>query len=499
MGINLIDKIVPKNDAFMGMVEADQVIGNVLGGGYLVSSCISANSIYEVNLHVSNSPTNNYYLQYTDANDLTWAEVVGGSDVAWSGASEFYAVSSNYVGHSGNTSIHYTLESILDDFFPSSTGKALSGATFPLISWYIASSSKLSESGSKYTDTYVWYNTSSNQFSNWLSSGEKLSRWYSESSSKLSLFTLESILDDFYPSTAGKALSGATLPLITWYTVSSSKLSESGSKYTDNYLWYNTSSNLYSNWLASGEKLSRWYSESSAKLSDISGSLSSRINLKQNSLDGSEYYPSGLGKGVSGQLQSHTTDTTIHFTVDNINIDELANTSIDSVSGNSIVWNGSEWIDKNVSAESGPVSWGTISIDGDKDFNTYDLNNVGSINIGTADTYGTYGLQVYGSTYLSGQITFIGQISGVTSPEWPSSAVNKAYVDAQGGGISYKGWVQVNSSEVIAHGCGVKPSWVNVCPSGTNPFMYSITVDETNITVYHTSPDPETFSWGASI
>jgi hypothetical protein len=70
---------------------------------------------------------------------------------------------------------------------------------------------------------------------------------------------------------------------------------------------------------------------------------------------------------------------------------------------------------------------------------------------------------------------------------------------AAGGGISYKGWAQIESAGVIAHGCGAKPSWVNVCPSGTSPFMYSITVDDTNITVYHTSPDAETFSWGASI
>lgn len=143
--------------------------------------------------------------------------------------------------HSSNSNIHFTVESIIDDFYPSTNGKALSGATSPVVSWYVASSMKLSESGSKLSE---------------------------------------------------------------WYYYSSSKLSESGQKYSDLYSWYGVSisSQQYPNWLISGEKLSRWYVESSAKISEISGALSSRINLKQNSLDGSEYYPSSLGKQVSSQV-----------------------------------------------------------------------------------------------------------------------------------------------------------------------------------------------------
>jgi hypothetical protein len=168
--------------------------------------------------------------------------------------------------HVNDTTIHFTQESILDDFYPSSAGKSLSGATLPVLTWFIASSSKLSESGSKYTDSYIWYNTSSNLYSNWLSSGEKLSRWFKESSQKLG------------------------------------ELASSGSNNWDSWKWYNTSSNLFSNWLASGEKLSRWFSESSSKLSDISGSLNTKINTKQDILNQSEYYPSSLGKQVSSQV-----------------------------------------------------------------------------------------------------------------------------------------------------------------------------------------------------
>jgi len=94
MAIVLIDKIAPKNDAFTGMVDAEQVIGASGAGGYLPSSTISGNSIQEYQLKISNSPTNGYFLEYKDNSDkLTWAQV-STTDVAWSGAIEFYSVSS---------------------------------------------------------------------------------------------------------------------------------------------------------------------------------------------------------------------------------------------------------------------------------------------------------------------------------------------------------------------------------------------------------------------
>jgi len=95
MGIGLTDKIEPKNDGFVGMVDADQVIGASGAGGYLPSSTISGNSIQEYQLKISNSPSDTYFLQYKDSTDkLTWAEASAG-DVAWSGASDFYGFSSN--------------------------------------------------------------------------------------------------------------------------------------------------------------------------------------------------------------------------------------------------------------------------------------------------------------------------------------------------------------------------------------------------------------------
>jgi hypothetical protein len=125
MPIGLTAKITPKNDGFLGMVDANQVIGTSGGAydSYLPSSAISGNSIQEYYLKISNTPTDGYYLQYKDGTDrLTWAAVVGGSDVAWSGAYQFYVVSSlnktqynQYTGFSSNRGLYY----------PSSLGKNL--------------------------------------------------------------------------------------------------------------------------------------------------------------------------------------------------------------------------------------------------------------------------------------------------------------------------------------------------------------------------------------
>jgi len=262
MAVTLTAKIAPTNDAFAGMVDAAQVIGTISGGGFLPSSCINEDSLSESYFKIYNSPINGTYLKYSDASGLNWSEVVGGSDVAWSGAAEFYAVSSNY--------------------------------------------------------------------------------------------------------------------------------------------------------------------------------------------------------------NSHFNDSTIHFTKDSINIDDLANTSVDSVSGNAIVWNGSEWIDKNVTSEPGPSQLSTLSIDTDKDWSTFSIYNMTSVS----------SQMVSGGTLITKSLTV-------------------------GGGTSFSqircGWGSAANSDVIPHGCGIKPTWVSVTPSGSIPFMYIFKVDDTNITVYHTSPDIEVFSWYASV
>jgi hypothetical protein len=46
----------------------------------------------------------------------------------------------------------------------------------------------------------------------------------------------------------------------------------------------------------------------------------------------------------------------------------------------------------------------------------------------------------------------------------------------------------------------LKPNWAQVAPSGTSPLAFSYVLsNDTTITVYHTSPDLETFSWEVQV
>jgi len=163
MPIELISKISPKSDGFVGMVDADQVIGASGAGGYLPSSTISGNSLQEYQLKISNSPSDGYFLQYKDSTDkLTWAET-STTDVAWSGASEFYPVSS--LVHALNI-------------------------------WYSNSSNKYSKAYiSTSTGVFALSTHSHDEFGLWSGASEYISvssnvntllNWYSNSSSKLS-------------------------------------------------------------------------------------------------------------------------------------------------------------------------------------------------------------------------------------------------------------------------------------------------------------------------
>ena len=61
------------------------------------------------------------------------------------------------------------------------------------------------------------------------------------------------------------------------------------------------------------------------------------------------------------------------------------------------------------------------------------------------------------------------------------------------------GWAGGTSGFTIAHGCAKKPSYVDITPSGANPISYSFTVDNSNITVYHSDAGSAMFSWKAEI
>jgi len=202
MPIVLTAAIVPKGGGFIGMVSANQIIGTSGGatGSYLPSSCIKLDSISEAYLDISNSPTNGYYLQYKDASDeLTWAEVVGGSDVAWSGASGFYTISSNYIGHSSNADLHFPSSQLLgwlNALYQESgtaSDEAWSGAT-----GYVAMSGSYN---THWNDSTIHF-TKSSIDDDYAGS----SNYQSHKNDSTIHFTKDSLDDDYHPS--GLVISG---------------------------------------------------------------------------------------------------------------------------------------------------------------------------------------------------------------------------------------------------------------------------------------------------
>jgi len=61
------------------------------------------------------------------------------------------------------------------------------------------------------------------------------------------------------------------------------------------------------------------------------------------------------------------------------------------------------------------------------------------------------------------------------------------------------GWANISNAATIAHGCASKPTNISLVPSGSNPIMYSFTVDSSDITVYHSDAGSYDFSWRAEV
>ncbi|MBE3114615.1 MAG: hypothetical protein IMZ59_03750, partial [Actinobacteria bacterium] len=79
----------------------------------------------------------------------------------------------------------------------------------------------------------------------------------------------------------------------------------------------------------------------------------------------------------AADLATHTSDSTIHFTVDSINLDELSDVSAPSpTSGNSLIWNGIAWIDAFVSGQGSNIAGNPAGIDTQVQFN--DNGNFGA-------------------------------------------------------------------------------------------------------------------------
>ena len=97
----------------------------------------------------------------------------------------------------------------------------------------------------------------------------------------------------------------------------------------------------------SGQTIWDWYSASGVNLYQISTNLNSKIDGKQDVLDGSEYYPSSLGNDLNEAFLGHSGQTNKHidWTVDqgatNINVGNYTNTTY--TAGTGIDLNGTEF------------------------------------------------------------------------------------------------------------------------------------------------------------
>ena len=476
MPIGLTAKIEPKNDGFVGMVDADQIIGASGNGGYLPSSAISG--VREYQLKISNSPSDGYYLQYKDSSDeLTWAQVTGGdssgsaayewlqnsgaayeSDVAWSGASDFYGFSSNVsddiTSLFSTSSAHDSRIDALEAQEPSSWSGAAEFYSFSsnvkddLTSLFNTSSSHDSRLDSlESQDEFVSENyiTSANAIDRFADS----SNYSSHKGDSTIHFTLDSIQDDFYPSSLGKSNyaeftghSGNTdihfpsSSLVAWLDNIYEPIGASGTAWSGASEFYGFSSNvssditsLYSTSSAHDSRLDdledndefehEYYIKSSNAISRFTDSSNvnwTKITAISSGFDGRldtlEAQEVTSWSGATGYL-GHSSNADIHFPSSNL----------------------TSWLDNRYATSGGTG--------GNYWYSSNGLYYPGEIRVGpkASTDAGEYSLQVMsGSSYFSGQIIIIGnEISGLAAPVYPSSAVNKAYVDSDPGFLQLGG------------------------------------------------------------
>ncbi len=306
-------------------------------------------------------------------------------------------------------------------------------------------------------------------------------------------------------STSSQTISGGTIigtwngdaltsEYITGYVASSTILTKipnsSNSQWI--YNWITKSGSLLSNLLASGNEYSEAYS---IRLSDSTAGDdldwddgAEELNVQDHFLrnDGNDSLGGNLdaldtyginnltyisSQYLSGQLKA------LHSARDISGWDSV------SFTNSGLQWNGTAWVASSLglwkkNGQDIYYGGGEVIVG----HNSFDM--------------GDYKFQVSGDSYFSGAVQFIGEISGLSDPTYASGVATKHYVDVISGNIKGKwGWDSVSDGGTIAHGCSSKPTWVTISPSGVSPIAYSLKVDATNITVYHTSPDSETFSW----
>jgi len=256
-------------------------------------------------------------------------------------------------------------------------------------------------SGNNYTSAYNWFSNSSSKLS-------AISGSLSDRIDAIDSLTGTTVSSNFF-------LVGSGNSLWDWMT-------NSGSKYTNIYESGSNYSDAYS-----------WFSESAQKLSEISGSLSTRIDA----------IDSITGDTISSNFFLKTSGNTLWYWYSNSSSKLSASSQIamykiehgitnwDSTEflNSGILWNGTEW-------EAMP-SGGSGGGDSPWNNRTGGIYYANEVSLGSSGfDIGDYKLQVSGNTYFSGSVTFIGELSGLADPTYNSGAANKHYVDVISSNLS---------------------------------------------------------------
>jgi len=205
------------------------------------------------------------------------------ADVAWSGATGFYGLSGNYFQHSSNKDIHFPSSNLTDWLDTVYESIGASGAAWSGASGYIGHSGNASVHVSvteeaNWNQAYDWVNGSSQRYEEILASGNEYSSAYASSQS-LKIHSFHAIIsgqyikdyiasstaiEQFYPSSLGKALSDFSSNAINLY---------------------------YGSGIGAG----------------TSGTVSTLVSFSSNSRN--LYYPSSLGQILSSQVWDVYTST----------------------------------------------------------------------------------------------------------------------------------------------------------------------------------------------
>jgi len=158
-----------------------------------------------------------------------------------------------------------------------------------------------------------------------------------------------------------------------------------------------------------------------------SANINTKIDTKQDTLIGSEYYPSSIGVGLSGSFQTHTSDSTIHFTKTSID---------DDYAGSSNYY---------THKEDSTIHYTVESIR--DDFYPSSLGKGASSNVNTLNDWYNASAQNYSKAYASAQIAIYDAGGGISG--WYDLDTGTG-VTAFGGAVAISG-TQAETLSVLGY------------------------------------------------